>query len=68
LQKASDEVKKLSEKKRKHDEIMQKLQVTQAAIMEHDAVLKDIEWQYEVRLQQFQYMQREKKELFDEFH
>lgn len=28
LQKASDEVKKLSEKKRKHDEIMEKLQKT----------------------------------------
>jgi hypothetical protein len=36
--------------------------------MERDAVLKDIEWQYEVRLQQFQYLQREKKELFDDFH
>ena len=36
--------------------------------MDHDAVLKDIEWQYEVRLQQFQYLQREKKELFDDFH
>ena len=36
--------------------------------MEHDSVLKDIEWQYEVRLQQFQYLQKEKKTLFDEFH
>jgi hypothetical protein len=44
LQKASEEVKKLSEKKRKHDDITSKLQTTQAAIMDHDAVLKDIEW------------------------
>ncbi|CDW78359.1 growth-arrest-specific protein 8 [Stylonychia lemnae] len=68
LQKASEEVKKLSEKKKKHDTIMDKLKECQAFIMEHDSVLKDIEWQYEVRLQQFQYLQREKKELFDEFH
>lgn len=26
---------------------------TQSSIMESDAVLKEIEWQYEVRLQQF---------------
>ena len=50
LQKDSEEVKKLSEKKRKHDDITSKLQTTQAAIMDHDAILKDIEWQYEVRL------------------
>eukprot|EP00347_Sterkiella_histriomuscorum_P005078 403357984 len=68
LQKASEEVKKLSEKKRKHDAIMEKLQECQSQIMEHDSVLKDIEWQYEVRLQQFQYLQKEKKTLFDEFH
>ena len=61
-------MKKLTEKKKKHDEIMDKLKDTQRAIMEHDSVLKDIEWQYEVRLQQFQYLQREKKELFDSFH
>lgn len=30
--------------------------------------MKNIEWQYEVRLQQFQYLEREKKSLFDEFH
>jgi hypothetical protein len=51
LQKASEEVKKLSEKKKKHDSIMEKLKECQSQIMEHDAVLKDIEWQYEVRLQ-----------------
>lgn len=44
LQKASEEVKKLSEKKRIHDQIMEKLKDTQAQIMEHDAILKDIEW------------------------
>lgn len=68
LQKASEEVKQLTLKKQKHDQIMNQLNETQSAIMEYDGNLKDIEWQYEVRLQQFQYLQREKKELFDEFH
>ena len=68
LQEASEEVKRLSEKKKHHDQIMDKLKDTQRDIMEHDTVLKDIEWQYEVRLQQFQYQSREKKELFDDFH
>ena len=38
---------------------------TQSSIMESDSVLKEIEWQYEVRLQQFQYLEREKEELFE---
>ena len=44
LQKASEEVKKLSEKKKHHDQIMEKLKDTQREIMEHDTILKDIEW------------------------
>ena len=35
--------------------------------MERDSVLKDIEWQYEVRLQQFQYLEKEKEELYQDF-
>ena len=51
LQKASEEVKQLSIKKTRHDAIMESLKDTQGKIMENDAILKDIEWQYEVRLQ-----------------
>jgi hypothetical protein len=50
LQKASEEVKKLSEKRRIHEEIVRKLDETSNEIQKHDAVLKEIEWQYEVRL------------------
>ena len=64
LQKASEEVKVLTKKKIKHDRIMGALGETQGQIMEKDAILKDIEWQYEVRLQQYQYLEREKDELF----
>lgn len=51
LQKASEEVKQLGKKKVKHNRIMGALGETQSQIMEHDSVLKEIEWQYEVRLQ-----------------
>ena len=50
LQKASEEVKVLTKKKFKHDKIMNALGATQSHIMERDSVLKEIEWQYEVRL------------------
>lgn len=53
LQKASEEVKHLTKQKVKHDKIMGALGETQGQIMERDSVLKDVEWQYEVRLQQF---------------
>lgn len=58
-------MKQLTKKKMKHNGIMGALEETQRDIMEQDAILKDIEWQFEVRLQQFQYMEREKQELFD---
>ncbi len=67
LQKASEELKQLTKKKMKHNVIMGSLEETQGGIMEQDTILKDIEWQYEVRLQQFQYLEREKAELFDQF-
>ena len=67
LQKASEELKQLTKKKMKHNTIMGSLEETQGGIMEQDTILKDIEWQYEVRLQQFQYLEREKAELFDQF-
>jgi hypothetical protein len=51
----------------KHNVIMSSLEETQGGIMEQDTILKDIEWQYEVRLQQFQYLEREKAELFEQF-
>jgi len=68
LEQASKEVEELTIKKRKYDKIMASLQDTQQGIMEQDGKLKDVEWQYEVLLQQFQYLQKEKKELFETFH
>lgn len=65
LQKATEELKQLTKKKLKHNTIMGSLEETQRGIMEQDGNHKEVEWQYEVRLQQFQYLEREKNELFD---
>ncbi len=51
LQKANEELKQLTKKKLKHNTIMGSLEETQHLIMDQDTILKDIEWQYEVRLQ-----------------
>lgn len=40
----------------------------QKRIVETQRDYQDIEWQYEVRLQQFQYLEQEKKQLFGRFH
>lgn len=47
---------------------MADLSETQKEILAYESAVKEIEWQYEVRLQQFQYLEKEKKMLFDEFH
>ena len=44
------------------------LQECQEKIKDIVGGLGDMEWEYEVKLQQFQYLEREKKDLFDEFH
>ena len=41
------------EKKKKHDIIMRELSDTQEGIAHYDGTSKEIEWQYEVRLQQY---------------
>ena len=65
LFKASEEVKELNKQKAKHDTIMEYLSETQMSIKARERVLKDVEWQYEVRLQQFQYLEKEKQQLFE---
>jgi hypothetical protein len=47
---------------------MTKLAETQEQISHFDNTSKEIEWQLEVRLQQFEYLEKEKQQLFDEFH
>mmetsp|Transcript_8675 Transcript_8675/g.14710 ORF Transcript_8675/g.14710 Transcript_8675/m.14710 type:complete len:160 (-) Transcript_8675:28-507(-) len=47
---------------------MDSLSETQEGIAHFDKTSKELEWQYEVRLQQYQYLIMEKQKLFDEFH
>lgn len=61
-------VKELEAKKLEHDRIKGELKEVQDQIVNYESVTKGIEWEYEVRLQQYQYAEREKKQLFDEFN
>jgi len=51
-----------------HDKIGGQLKRCQDEIFNYQDITKDIEWQFEVRLQQFEYLEKEKTELYDEFH
>ena len=53
LTQASEEVNQLLKTKQKYDIIMEKLTETQDGIAHFEGTSKEIEWQYEVRLQQF---------------
>ena len=68
LHEASEQVAQLQQQQKKHNQIMDSLTETQVGISEYQSSVKDIEWQYEVRLQQFEYLEKEKKELAEEFH
>jgi hypothetical protein len=51
LKQANEEVTELTEKKKKYDKIMDDLEVQKHAILEQERIYKDLEWEYEVRLQ-----------------
>jgi len=53
LERANKEVKELKVKKEKHDRIKTELQECQEKIKEIVGGLGDMEWEYEVKLQQF---------------
>ena len=61
-------VKKLLVHQAQHNEIKGQLKDCQARIKEIEGGIGDMEWEYEVKLQQMQYLEREKQELYDEFH
>lgn len=61
-------VKELLKHQAKHNEIKTQLKDCQARIKEIEGGIGDMEWEYEVKLQQMQYLEREKQELYDEFH
>ncbi len=54
-------------KQKKYEEIKGKLEVCKKHITDDEKILKEMEWEYEVKLQQFQYLEQEKKDLFASF-
>ena len=68
LEHIEKEIIRLNEKKTLNDNVRMKLAEKQKKIVETQKEYQDIEWQYEVRLQQFNYLEAEKKGLFEKFH
>ena len=68
LRKARAEVKEKEKEQQRHEKIKRKLEKLQEDIAVQKKLCQETEWHYEVRLQQFQYLEKEKKQLFDEFH
>ena len=48
--------------------LKEKYEAAMAEIRIEEAKIRELEWQHEVRLQQIQYVEREKKETFDRFN
>jgi hypothetical protein len=68
LAQANKEVKELELKKAHHKEIQHQLEECQGRIAAASEGIEQDEWEYEVKLQQMQYLEREKQQLYDEFH
>ena len=68
LDAANKQVKDLEIQQSKHNEIKTNLKECLTRTKEIEGGIGDLEWEYEVKLQQFQYLEREKQELYNEFH
>ena len=68
MKEAEQAVKQLELQKLDHDEITKSRDAFTLEILDLEKSNKEIEYQYEVRLQQFQYLEKEKQDLYDEFH
>lgn len=68
LDAANKQVKELEIQQAKHNEIKNNLKDCLGKTKEIEGGIGDLEWEYEVKLQQFQYLEREKQELYNEFH
>lgn len=68
LSRAKADKRELKKKQVMHIEIKNELDHCQQEIKAIEGGFKEAEWEYEVKLQQFKYLEAEKKQLFDEFH
>jgi hypothetical protein len=68
LKAIDQEVKALRAKKIKFKKMKKELYKYKDEILDLDKRYREIEWEYEVKFQQYQYLIKEKDELFDQFH
>jgi growth arrest-specific protein 8 len=68
LKEANEHVIELRKKDSEHKRIKEDLGDCQLKIEDLKTRYKEMEWEYEVKLQQYQYLEKEKMELFDQFH
>ena len=61
LEHVKKEIARLQEKQIENNKVREKLAEKQRKIVETQKEYQDLEWQYEVRLQQYQYIEKEKK-------
>lgn len=68
LDEANKAVKELKLVQLKHNDVKGHLQDCLAKTKEIESSIVDAEWEYEVKRQQFEYLEREKQDLFDNFN
>ena len=68
LDEANKAVKELKLLQVKHNDVKAHLQDCLAKTKEIESGIGDAEWEYEVKRQQFEYLEREKQDLFDNFN
>ena len=62
------EIARLTELQDKNVKVREQLAEKQQKIVEAQKEYQSLEWQYEVSLQKYQYIEQEKKQLFEKFH
>lgn len=68
LKEATEEVAKLEKIAETHKKIKDELEQKQKKIEKNKRLFKTEEWEYEVKLQQFQYLKQERDRLFEQFN
>jgi len=68
LNEATKKIAELLEFKEKHNAVVEELQDMLQQTQQIQAGIGAQEWEYEVKLQQYEYLKREKQELYEKFH
>mmetsp|Transcript_11500 Transcript_11500/g.12632 ORF Transcript_11500/g.12632 Transcript_11500/m.12632 type:complete len:471 (+) Transcript_11500:43-1455(+) len=68
LKEAVKDVERLRETKEQYESDKEKLEQVKDAILSHERDIKSVEWEYEVLLQKFQYLDRDRKDIMERFN